>query len=482
MTNLFFQNRIQLFLLINIFTLFSLSQYGQVKETHQSKKDKIDLYVKKITKKFGVTGSALAVIHKGKVIYKNYSGKSNLEYNVAISEKTLFRLHSLSKIFVSTKVFQMIEEGKISLEDTISKYLDDLPQEWQGVKIQHLLSHSSGLPDIREVENTTEEKASKIIYSKEIRFPMAQMPDYNQTNFWLLNRIIRVISKENFNDYVLKSQFNSIDKNVGFSSVSEIVPNRISEYKPDKNGNLKNFYFEVPKYMFGAAGLSISLDKFIKWNQKFDNNELLNSDSKTKVFTPFEYKKGKAFTIGGWDVQNINESKSYGFNGGGLANFRKYPKQDLTVIWLTNGYRIPYNIDAVSNEIAGIISSDLIDKTPQVAKLLKESFLQKTNELALKDFYSLKRKYPFINFQNVLNGIGYTLMNDKKIAKAIAVFSLNTKENPNSANAFDSLAEAYFISEKYDLSITNYKKAIALGGTRGNAKMMLEKINNLKKN
>lgn len=466
--------------LLILLAFLSSKTYSQDHSNTKFINDKITKYIEKVTQKFEIPGAALAVIKNGVVIYKNYSGKANVEYNVPISKKSLFRLHSLSKIFVSTKIFQMIEKGEVSLEDSIVKYLSDLPENWKNIKIKNLLTHSSGLPEIAVMKNTTEEHAMNAVFKKPIRFSKGKMSDYNQTNFWLLNRIIRVISKENFNQSVLKHQFNLDKDKVTFSSVTQIVPNRISEYKPDRKGNLKNFYFDVPKYMYGAAGLTISLDEFVEWNKKFDANQLVNANSKKEIFTPFKYDTGKGFTKGGWDEQNINEYKSYGFNGGGLVNFRKYPEQNLTIIWLTNGYRIPYNIDAVTNEIAGIIFSELKDKTPEVAKFIERSFSLKTEKEAILDYKNSKKKNPYVNFQHVLNGLGYSFLGDGKTEKAIFIFKLNAEENPDSANAFDSLAEAYFEAKKYDLSIQNYKKAIALGGTRGNAKMMLSKIKALK--
>ncbi len=112
----------------------------------------------------GIPGAAVAVIKNEEVVYKKYLGQASLEYDAAITNKSLFRLHSLSKIFVAVGVFQLIEEKKMALEDPISKYLTDLPLAWQAVKIKHLLSHSSGLPDMREETNPSEAIALKTVY------------------------------------------------------------------------------------------------------------------------------------------------------------------------------------------------------------------------------------------------------------------------------------------------------------------------------
>ncbi|KAB1154215.1 beta-lactamase family protein [Tenacibaculum aiptasiae] len=465
------------FCLLAIFTVYSQSNH-----LAQKREIAIDNYINEVTKKYGITGTAVAILKDGKVIYKKYQGKSNLEYNIPISEQSLFRMHSLSKIFVSVGIFQLIEKNKISLEDKISKYLEDLPQSWKHIKIKHLLSHSSGLPDVIELESNSDEKAiAEIIYKKEKRFKPGDKADYNQTNFWLLNRIIRKISKRDFKEFILKDQFDSNDKEARFSNIQEIIPHRISEYKPNKKGQLKNFYFKVPEYLYGAAGLHITLNKFIEWDKKLNDESLLKISSKKKMLAPFIYKKGKGFTEGGWDLQSLNGFSTYGFNGGGLVNYRRIPSKNLSIIWLTNGYSIPYPIERVTNAIAGLIDENLKDVTPLVFKSLKKSFLLKKEQLALSDFSKVKKQYPFINYESVLNSLGYQFMKEKKINKAIYVFKLNTKEYSNSANTFDSLAEAYFINKENNKAKKNYEKAIALGGTRGNAKKMLQKINEIKR-
>lgn len=105
------------------------------------------------------------------------------------------------------------------------------------------------------------------------------------------------------------------------------------------------------------------------------------------------------------------------------------------------------------------------------------------------DFKTFKKEYlkskndeehAKINFEGVFNDIGYQLLRSENIEKAIRVFTLNKEEHSSSANCFDSLGEAYFMKKEYDLSIKSYKNAILLGGSSGNAKMMLEKINALK--
>ena len=183
-----------IFLSLLLISTITVSQ-AQLSE---SKQEAITSYIHKKMQEIEIPGVAVAILKDNKVIYKNYLGLGNLEYNIPVNKSSLFRLHSLSKVFVSVGVFQLIAQHKISLEDKIAKHLDDLPNDWKNIKIKHLLSHSSGLPDMREETNPSEEIAKKNVYAKKNQFPFGERASYNQTNFWLLNRIIRKVTKTDF--------------------------------------------------------------------------------------------------------------------------------------------------------------------------------------------------------------------------------------------------------------------------------------------
>ena len=91
---------------------------------------------------------AVGVVKDEKILFEGYYGKENAEGNNPINENSIFRIYSTSKLISTVGIFQLIEKGKLSLDDKISKYLENLPKEWKNVKIKNLLSHSSGIPNI----------------------------------------------------------------------------------------------------------------------------------------------------------------------------------------------------------------------------------------------------------------------------------------------------------------------------------------------
>ena len=132
------------------FVVCSISSFCQTKN---ELKKKIDNYIKEVIEINQIPRLAVAVIKKEKIIYEKYYGKGSIEENTNVNTKSIFRLYSTTKLISAIAVFPLIERNQITLEDKISKYLDNLPKEWQDVKIKNLLTHSSGLPDIVKFED-----------------------------------------------------------------------------------------------------------------------------------------------------------------------------------------------------------------------------------------------------------------------------------------------------------------------------------------
>lgn len=173
---------------------FSFSQKIERKLTEQ----KIDSYIKEVIEINEIPGVALAVIKNGEIIYEKYFGEASLEDHKAVDKNTAFKIFSTTKLITNVGIFQLIEKGKLSLEDPISKYLDNLPKEWQNVKIKNLLSHSSGLPDIVRFEEIPisipfNEKIT-LLSKKPMDFATGTQYRYNQTNYLFLAKIIEKIT------------------------------------------------------------------------------------------------------------------------------------------------------------------------------------------------------------------------------------------------------------------------------------------------
>lgn len=474
--------------LISVFLLIFSSCFGQKAAVNQNEiKQKIDSYINEVIKINEIPGVALAVIKDGKVIYEKYSGKASFEDNKAVDKNTAFKIFSTTKLITNVGVFQLIEKGKLALEDPISKYLDNLPKEWQSIKVAHLLTHSSGLPNIVMFEDIPitlpyDEKIA-ILAKKPMEFVTGAEYNYNQTNYFFLAKIIEKITSLTFEEYILQNQFPGVKSGVYFSSdFGKAVPNSAFRY----NFNAKTNQYVKNTLNSGsdghsANGLNITLPEFIRWNQNLDKNTFLKSETKYSMWEPFKYTNSKEDFGYGWDFYPVNKVISYGFTGGNETAFRKFVKNDMTIIFLSNGHKYDnlYVQSQVVNHVAGIVDKTLIDDYLLADEKVTQDFLKLDIAKSEQNYLALKKDHPDWNFEYRLNIIGYTLMNNGRINDAIKIFELNAKENPKSGNVFDSLAESYFNNNQLEISKQTYQKALALSPENTNAKEMLDKIDKL---
>ena len=345
-----------------LFILTTILCFLAINGKAQSKNNKeIDDYIATIQKQYNIPGLALAVIKNGEVLHKKNYGLANIELSVPVTDKTLFPLFSTSKVISVVAVYQLIEQKKISLDNFISDFLNDLPDSWKKVQIKNLITHSSGLPDIVGYGSDNEEDAKQKVYKDSIKFSPNKQFDYNQTNYWLINRIFQKVVGKTLSKYILDTQFQSSLQSVAYEGNNMKLVNNLS-YGYIYSLNNKQFLkrnWSFPEYLYGAAALNMTLNAFIEWNKNFDNNKIISEKTKAQLFTPFNYEVKRDFTYG-LDLLTNNGEISYGFSGGVSTAFRKFKNNNLTIILLANGQFIPTDklngINEVVNNIANIAS------------------------------------------------------------------------------------------------------------------------------
>ncbi|NHF58409.1 serine hydrolase [Flavobacteriaceae bacterium TP-CH-4] len=436
----------------------------------------LDMYLKTIAERYEIPGMALAVVRDGSVIHEKYYGKADLDSDTPVEANTLFKLHSLSKVFVATGVFQLVEKDKLDLDDFIGEYIEDLPAAWQKVQIKHLLTHSSGLPDMVRYEATNEIEHKAKVFKGAIEFKPGARFSYNQTNFWLLNRMIAKISKKSFENFVLDHQFEG-RKNALIFAQNTQARNRATEYFADGKGIMKEKKFDVPEYMYGAAGIALTLREFIDWNLRLDNNELLKPETKKRMWSPFQYKNDHQFAYG-WGVNSVNGHSVIGFSGGTIVSLKKFVEDDLTIILLTTGYKYFSGVNSSVMHIAGLIDDTLLDRDVAIRFELMNHILQKTFDQVKQEYERLKATYPEANFEGIINSLGYELVGRNRIRDAIKYFMMNAEEYPDSWNVWDSLAEGYEMSGDTTNALINYQRSVELNPDNRHG---LEKLKSLGK-
>ncbi len=452
-----------------VLLVLNFTSYAQTSSTE------IDAYIERFMARHGIPGAAVAIVQKDQVLHQNYYGLANVEHQVPVKATSSFRLHSLSKIFATTGLFKLIEEGKVKLEDPISLYFSDLPSPWQQVQVQHLLTHSSGLPDIAYVDAKTETKAKELVFAAEILFAPGERFHYNQSNYWLINRIIEQESGTTFADFIGTHQFPQLAPQRVFTPLAAaVLPDWATEYEPLPGGKLERGNFNVPAYLMGAAGISLSLGEFIDWSQSLRRDEFMSPASKALMWSDFALTDDQPRPYG-WGKYILNGKASFGFTGGGRVGYRYFPEEELAVIVLANGYTSGFSVDQIIDYVAASSLPALRDPQVIAEEVVWQSFSDLTAEAALQKCRSLLAENPALNLEGTLNSIGYGLL-DQTPGDAIKVFTQNTKLYPASWNVWDSLAEAYQTIDNQDLALKYYRKSLELNPQNQHASEQIAKI------
>lgn len=479
-----FQSRLLGFLPLSLFFVFMFNRIGPsssvaanlIEFPEPTLEEQIDTYLQTKMQRYEIPGMAVAVVREGEVIYENYLGVANLETRTPVTRDNIFRLHSLSKIFVATGVFQLIEEGVLNPENLIKDHVNGLPDAWHGVRVKHLLTHSSGLPDIRFYTEMEEEAAREKVFEEPVKFTPGDRFDYNQTNFWLINKIIENRCDESIEEFVIRGQFGKAykDKLMFLNGNTSEVSQQATGYRPNGQTEVVEDPFRFPDWLFGAAGINISLDAFMDWNQRLDSGKLVTQGGKRAMWQAFEFANKFPFAYG-WGIYEVNDFNSFGFTGGGKVGFRKFPEQDLTVIVLTNGYKYRFSADEFIERIAGMATPELLPEKLVKQDELYELFETEYIRTAITEYRSLKAVSRF-NFEGFFNAYGYELLNRGQTTKAVEIFALNVEENPESWNVHDSLGESLEAVGETKKAIESYRRSLKLNPENRNAEEKLLKL------
>lgn len=478
-------NKLIPLLLVFLFIFNSCKQEKNVSKNETV--NKFDTYIQGLMEVHEIPGMAIAIIKDGEILHKGSYGWTSLAKDKAINEHTIFRLYSLSKLNTTVAIFKLIEENKLSLNDKLSDHFNNFPEKWQNITIRNLLSHSSGLPDIRELttelgdSSISDENFIKLVFDKEMDFVTGEEWSYNQTNFLLLKALIEKTTNISFEDYVLKTQFaSSSSKEVLFSANPfDSIPNRTTYYSFDKETNAYKIKTETPgKRNNPLSGVNITLDEYIAWNERMDGNKLLTSQTKDLMWTPFNFTKSDREFLNGWDVYDSNEYKSFGFSGGGVTGFRKYLDKDLTIMVFTTGFKYYSVHNKAIDHIAGLVDKRLRNDQLALEEEILVTYFLAENPTSLESMYAeIKTANPDTNLESVFKSIGFLLFFQlERSEEAIELFKLNVNEYPESYDTYGSLGYLYFLTGQHEVARENYVKALELNPENSYSERRIKEI------
>jgi Beta-lactamase class C and other penicillin binding proteins len=272
---------------------------------------------------------------------------ANLELQVPVKPETIFQSGSVGKQFTATAVMMLVEEGKMGLEDPLSKFFPDAPATWKEVTIRELLSHTAGFTDYPKNfdmrKDYTEQDLFKIVEAIPLAYPPGTKWSYSNLGYLTLGLVIHKVTGEFYGDFLQKRIFKPLGMtSTRIISEADIIPNRAAGYVLVK-GEIKNQEWVSPKLNTTADGsLYFNILDLAKWDEALYTEKLLKRSSLEQMWTVAKLKNGQPNSghYGfGWFVKEKSGHHLIEHEGawqGFETHISRYMDDKLTVVVLTN--------------------------------------------------------------------------------------------------------------------------------------------------
>jgi CubicO group peptidase (beta-lactamase class C family) len=311
--------------------------------------DKTDDYVIEKLKQYRIPGAAIVVIKDGKIIKKNNYGTYSIEFNLPVTDSSIFPLASVTKIFTSTVIMKLVEQGKLSLDQPVTDFLDSLPDSWQQIRIRHLLSHTSGIVNhfqTRKARTLSQDEQSKLSTetlirlsaSEPLRFTPGDQFSYNVTGYVLLGYIAEKATGKPIDQLAKELIFDPLKMNATvYGDYKAVIKNRNSLVYTYQNGPFETWNFTYGASGTTAAGLNSTTSDLAKFFIALDKGRVLSRPVMQLMMHPTQLNDNTVKDYGlGWAVDENKGHTCYGHEGGGCAWVDYYPDEHLTVVVLSN--------------------------------------------------------------------------------------------------------------------------------------------------
>lgn len=349
-------------------------------------------------------GYAMMVCKGDSVIYSSYKGIADVTTKEKIDLNTVFNIASISKQFTATAILKLHEKGLLSIEDSVAKFIPEFKSDiWKKVKLKHLMSHCSGVPDKRPrvdkdfmLHIVDEQCLEYMVDLDELKFEPGAQYDYINPTFQILYEVIKRVSGKDFETFQQENIFApALMTNVRYFSPDKEIPamahgyinitssekdavdsdsnkekdNLTAEYT-DNSGQQWMEYDYGEETFFGTkadGGIYTSVNDFMMWEKALMNNLVINEETKILAYTPHTKVSGSPYSTYqnrpytsygyGWFIDETpgRETKVYhtGDNGGFQAYAAKYPESGVFVIMLEN--RNDHNRWSMQTKIENIL-------------------------------------------------------------------------------------------------------------------------------
>jgi CubicO group peptidase (beta-lactamase class C family) len=295
-------------------------------------------------------GGVVAVLQDGKIRYSRGYGMANLEHNIPNTPATLFHIASVSKQFTAFAIQLLVQDGKLSLDDDVRKYITELPDFGKTITVRHLVYHTSGLRDQphlmwlggwRFEDAVTEQDVLYLVsQQRELNFPPGQEDLYSNTGYTLLAILVQRVSGKSLSEFAQERIFKPLGmKHTLFpTDYSVVVKNRAFSYQPGPGDAYRAL--SLADSTLGATGVVTSVEDMARWDQNFDEGRVGGESVLAAMLKKGTLDNGREINRGSGlvieEYRGLPVIKHTGSIAGYRSRYIRFPEQRFSVVVLAN--------------------------------------------------------------------------------------------------------------------------------------------------
>lgn len=321
-------------------------------------------------------GTVVYLSRGNETLYQKAFGKANIELDVAMTSEHVFRLGSVTKQFTAVLILLLQEQGKLSIQDDIRKYIPDFPEKQKVITIEALLTHTSGVINYTGLQSFTEELKRKDLSPKQLvdlfkleplKYDPGSDYEYSNSGYVLLGYIIEQITGKSYAEFTYETIFKPLGMNHSYyDSPTRIIPGRVSGYV-QRNAAYRNADYLSMNLPYSAGSLMSTAGDLQKWYSSLYDGKLLKQETMKKAQTSFKLNNGRLTGYGyGWETGNVQGSpsvKHVGVVNGFFAYAAYLPLENLSISILRN-CDSPYEPDILASKLLAVALGKPYDYKP----------------------------------------------------------------------------------------------------------------------
>ncbi len=269
-------------------------------------------------------GASVIVKKKGEVLFRRGYGLADLEHTIPIEPDMVFRIASLTKQFTAVLIMQLVEQGKISLDDEIIKFFPPYLTQGNKVTVTHLLTHTSGIKNFHELDDFQEHLHKDFTLlemidrfkNEPLDFTPGERYRYSSSGYLVLGAILEKVTGKTYEENLKEKIFIPLGmKNSYIGRNDTIIPRRVRGYTLE-DGRIYNIMQGNLTQTLSSGSLAMSVDDMAIWDDALYTDTLLSDQSKERMWTPFVLNDGRSGNYGfGWELTEFLEHKLISHTG-----------------------------------------------------------------------------------------------------------------------------------------------------------------------